>query len=72
MMNRKPETSLQEDLAILGLLSGDAKKALSEEAEDAGHDSGDEDEEGKKDGDADDADDKPKKKKGNPFAKDSE
>lgn len=43
MMNRKPETSLQEDLAILGLLSGDAKKALSEEAQDAGDGDGDAD-----------------------------
>lgn len=63
MMNRKPETSLQEDLAILGLLSGDAKKALSEEAEDVGAAEGEEKEEkGEKDEKEDEKEEKKEKK----------
>lgn len=43
MMNKKPETSLEEDLQTLGLLAGDAaKKSLSEEemADDKGKEKG--------------------------------
>ena len=67
MMNRKPETSLEEDLKTLGILAGDAKKSLSEEDACAmGADKKD-DEKAEKPADDGDADDKAEKAEKKPV-----
>lgn len=68
MMNRKPETSLEEDLKTLGILSGDAKKSLSEDDDACAMADKKDDKAEKKPADDDgDADDKPAEPKDKPV-----